>query len=416
MLINVIGLGYIGLPTAVIFASNGIKVIGVDVSTTVVDIINQGKIHIEEPGLAEMVKEVVKTKMLKASLLPTKADVFIISVPTPNIDDEYMGCNLKYVKSAVNSILPYLEKGNVVIIESTISPRATEDEIKPLFEEKGFTIGQDIFLAHCPERVLPGQILNELVTNNRIIGGITSKCSNKAAEIYKIFVKGEIIKTEAKIAEMSKLMENTYRDINIAIANELVKICNELNINALEVIEMANKHPRVNILNPGPGVGGHCLAVDPYFIYSKVPTIAQLIKKARDINDSMPNYIVSIVEKLLNYNKNKIIAVFGVAYKPNVDDIRESPSLAIVEMLIKKGYSVKVYDPYVKNANYFNETEAVKNSSLLLFLVAHDQFKTIDIKKIVSLMKEEQIFDVVNVLKSYNEKDIINYGNIHKFL
>ncbi len=416
MKLNVIGLGYIGLPTAAMFAINGVNVIGVDINEKVVNTINNGMIHIEEPGLASMVKKVVNCGKLKASLMPSNSDVFIIAVPTPNYNDEYKGCNLKYVLEAIKMILSYVKKGNIIIIESTISPRTTEDKIKPMFEKKGFIVGQDIFLAHCPERVMPGQILDELVNNNRIVGGITSKCTEKAAEVYKLFVKGDIIKTEAKTAEMSKLMENTYRDINIAIANELTKICNELNVNVLDVIEMANKHPRVNILKPGPGVGGHCLAVDPYFIYSKVPNDAQLIKKARDINNSMPEFVIASVEKLLNYNKEKIISIFGVTYKPNVDDLRESPALVIVEKLILKGYNVKIHDPYVKNEKYFSEEEALKNSDLLLCLVAHNKFKKINIKKLKELMNNKLIFDVVNVFENIEDDYKINYGNLYKYL
>ena len=229
---------------------------------------------------------------------------------------------MKYVVAAVNSIVPFLKKGNVVIIESTIAPRTTEDYVQPLLEQTGLKVGEDIYLAHCPERVLPGKILHEIIYNSRIVGGVTRKCADKAAGVYRLVVKGEIIKTEAKTAEMSKLIENTFRDVNIALANELTKVCNELNINVLDVIWMANKHPRVNIHTPGPGVGGHCLAVDPYFIYSKTPETAKLIKLARDINVSMPEYVVDKVEKLINNNKCVKIAAFGVTYKPNVDDIR----------------------------------------------------------------------------------------------
>jgi len=218
-----------------------------------------------------MIKEAVSKGSFRASLTPVEADVFIIAVPTPNLNDEFLSCDLTFVKNACESIVPFVRKGNLVIVESTIAPRSMDDVVKPLFEESGFTIGEDLYLAHCPERVLPGKILHELIYNNRIIGGITEKCTEQAAKVYSLFVKGEIIKTEAKTAELSKCMENTFRDVNIALANELTKICFELNINVLDVIEMANKHPRVNIHQPGPGVGGHCLAIDPYFIYSKAP-------------------------------------------------------------------------------------------------------------------------------------------------
>lgn len=415
MKINVIGLGYIGLPTAAIFASNNIDVVGVDVNKEVVETINRGEIHISEPGLGDLVKKVVGNKKLVASKIPTKADVFVIAVPTPSFDDEFKGCDLKYVEDATKSIIPFIKKGNVVIIESTMSPRSTEDKIKTIFEQSGFIVGKDVYLAHCPERVLPGQILEELVNNSRIVGGITPQCSDAAAKVYEIFVKGEIVKTEAKTAEMSKLMENTYRDINIAIANELTLICNELNINVLDVIKMANMHPRVDILKPGPGVGGHCLAVDPYFIYAEVPQISQIIKKARDVNNLMPEFVVENVENILKNDKTKTITVFGVTYKPDVDDLRESPSLKIAQCLIDKGYTVKIHDPYVKDSTYLSKDDSLIDSDLLLCLVAHSEFKNFDLSILDNLMKSKLIFDVANVFSEKKETFIINYGNLWEF-
>ncbi|MFA5603432.1 MAG: nucleotide sugar dehydrogenase [Bacilli bacterium] len=416
MKISVIGLGYIGLPTSAVFAAHGANVVGVDVSPKIVEIINQGNIHIEEPGLAELVKTVVAKGNLKASLVAEESDAFIIAVPTPNNNDEYLGCDLKYVLSATEAILPYLKKGNVVIIESTISPRTTEDYVKPLLEEKGFIVGEDIYLAHCPERVLPGQILDELVNNNRIVGGITPTCADAAAKVYELFVKGEIIKTEAKTAEMSKLMENTFRDVNIALANELTKICNSLDINVLDVIKMANKHPRVNIHTPGPGVGGHCLAVDPYFIYSKAPEISKIIKLARDTNNSMPEFVVENVEKLLNNDKEKTITAFGVTYKPDVDDLRESPALKIIRTLEEKGYNVKIHDPHVKNEDYLDFNSSLKESDFLLVLVGHKLFKEMDMNKVRELMKNPLLFDVTGAIRKNDIVDVINYGNLYKFL
>lgn len=415
MKINVIGLGYIGLPTAAMFASNGVEVVGVDVSSKIVDTINKGQIHIEEPGLAELISEVVAKGMLKASLAPVEADGFIIAVPTPNKDDKYLSCDLTYVLNATKSIIPYLNKGNVIIIESTIEPRATEDYVLPLIEAAGFKVGQDIFLAHCPERVLPGQILNELVNNNRIIGGITRECTKKAAQLYSTFVKGELILTEAKTAEMSKLMENTFRDVNIALANELAQICNKLEINVLDVIKMANKHPRVNILNPGPGVGGHCLAVDPYFIYAKVPELANIIKMARDTNRSMPHFVADNVEKLLNYDKTKIVTAFGLTYKPNVDDMRESPALEIVELLEQKGYTVKRYDPHATNQSILSFEDSLVDSELLLILVNHNEFKNIDLNILQKLMNKTMVFDVTGSIEIKGVEQHINYGNLYKF-
>lgn len=414
--INVIGLGYIGLPTAAIFAKNGVKVIGIDINPKIVALINKGKIHIEEPGLGDLIKVVVKENKLKAKLEPEEADAFIISVPTPNVNDEYKSCDITYVLQAVKSIIPVLKKGDLIVIESTISPRTTEDNILPLIENAGFVIGKNLFLAHCPERVLPGQILDELVNNNRIIGGITPLCSDKAVELYKTFVKGKMLKTEAKTAEMTKLMENTFRDVNIALSNELTKICNHLSINALDVIEMANNHPRVNIHKPGPGVGGHCLAIDPYYIYSKAPDLAKIIKLARDTNKSMPEYVVQNVEKLLKSDKKKIISVFGVTYKPNVDDIRESPSLEIIEILKRKGYSINIYDPHVKNINYVSFEQALYNSDLLLCLVGHSEFENINFAEIKNLMKTPMIFDVSGIIKENKDITVINYGNLYKHI
>lgn len=414
MKINVIGLGYIGLPTSAMFASHGVSVLGVDVNKNIVDKINKGEIHIEEPGLKEVIKDVVEKQMMRASVTPEEADAFIVAVPTPNLDDEYKSCDLKYVISATESIVPFLKKGNVVIIESTIAPRTTEDYVLPIIEKSGLKVGKDIYLAHCPERVLPGQILYELVNNNRIVGGITEECTEKAANLYQTFVKGEIIKTEAKTAEMSKLMENTFRDVNIALANELTKVCNSLDINVLDVIKMANKHPRVNIHSPGPGVGGHCLAVDPYFIYAKAPELANIIKLSRDTNSSMPDYVVENVERLLSFDKTKIISAFGVTYKPNVDDMRESPALKIINKLIELGYNVKIHDPHVKNDNYLNLEQSLKDSSLLLVLVAHNEFKNMDAKLLKDLMKNSTIFDATGSIKELEEIKVINYGNLYK--
>lgn len=417
MKICVIGLGYIGLPTSAMFASHGCEVVGVDVVPDVVETLNRGKIHIEEPGLAQLIKENVEKGTFKASLTPEKADAFIISVPTPNIHDEFLSCDLTYVLAAAKSIVPYLEKGNTVIVESTISPKSTDDYVMPIFEEAGFEIGKDLYLAHCPERVLPGQILYELKHNNRIVGGITPECTEHAADVYGIFVEGEIIKTEAKTAELSKCMENTFRDVNIALANELAKICYKLDINCLDVIQMANKHPRVNIHQPGPGVGGHCLAIDPYFIYAKAPEEAKIIKLSRDTNCSMPDWVVEKTEMLIKNIDNPKIAAFGVTYKGNVDDVRESPSIEVINKLKAKGYNVVINDPHVKNDEFVGFEEAVKDADIILILTDHNQYKDMDLKAIEKLMRTPQIFDTRNIVKE--DKDtgvkVINYGNIYKY-
>ncbi|RND01815.1 nucleotide sugar dehydrogenase [Lysinibacillus halotolerans] len=418
MKLTTIGLGYIGLPTSIMFAKHGVEVVGVDVKQSVIDTLNSGQIHIEEPGLQEALEEVIEKGTFKASLTPEKADAFIISVPTPNHNDEYKSCDLSYVLSGVKSVLPYVEKGNVIIVESTIAPRSMDDEVKPLVEAAGFTVGEDIFLVHCPERVLPGQILHELIHNNRIVGGITTACTEAGAKVYSTFVQGEIIKTNAKTAEMSKLMENTFRDVNIALANELAKVCTELEINALEVIEMANKHPRVNLHTPGPGVGGHCLAVDPYFIVAKAPETAKLINLSREINVSMPEYVVENVNKLMFNRGGKVITVFGLTYKGNVDDIRESPAMEIYEMLKEQGnFEVRAYDPHVKLDWVLpNLKQAVNNSDLILILADHNEFKEFSGTDLIE-MNEKLIFDTKNVVKTVStDIEYVNYGNLYQAL
>ncbi|MFB7035384.1 nucleotide sugar dehydrogenase [Bacillus altitudinis] len=409
-----VGLGYIGLPTSIMFAKHGVKVVGVDVKPSVIDSLNSGTIHIEEPGLQDALTEVIKLEKFKASLTPEEADVFIIAVPTPNRDDMYKSCDLTYVESAVEKVIPFLKKGNVVIIESTIGPRSMDDVIKPLFEEKGYVIGEDLYLVHCPERVLPGQILHELIFNNRIVGGITEACTEAGAKVYETFVQGEIIRTNAKTAEMSKLMENTFRDVNIALANELTKVCNDLDINALDVIEMANKHPRVNLHTPGPGVGGHCLAVDPYFIVAKAPETAKMINLSRSINTSMPYYVVENVEKLMQKVEGNKVTIFGLTYKGNVDDIRESPAMEIYHLLKNQNkYEINAYDPHVDEEFVIKKLEeAVQQSDLILILTDHQEFKEFDFERLDG-MKNKMIFDTKNVLQNRHEQfTYINFGNL----
>ncbi|MFB5195221.1 nucleotide sugar dehydrogenase [Neobacillus sp. KR4-4] len=418
MKICTIGLGYIGLPTSIMFAKHNVEVVGIDVKQEVIDSLNSGKIHIEEPGLQEALEEVIEKGTFRASMQPEKANAFIISVPTPNHNDQYKSCDLTYVVSAVNSVLPYVEKGNVIIVESTIGPRSMDDVVKPLVEAAGFVVGKDIFLVHCPERVLPGQIMHELIYNNRIVGGITPECTEAGAMVYSTFVKGEIIKTNAKTAEMSKLMENTFRDVNIALANELAKVCNELEINSLDVINMANKHPRVNLHTPGPGVGGHCLAVDPYFIVAKAPETAQLINLSRSINTSMPEYVVENVNKLMKNVDGKVVTVFGLTYKGNVDDIRESPAMEIYEMLKEQGqFEVRAYDPHVQlNWVIASMEEAVSGSDLIVVLSDHDEFKLFGETDLVK-MNNKRIFDTKNVVTAVSsDVEYMNYGNLYEFL
>ena len=410
MKICIMGQGYIGLPTAALFTRNHCEVVGVDINEQIVENLNKGIIHIEEPGISDIIKNAVKNKVYTASLTPEKADAFIITVPTPYIVENY-SCDLSYVITACETIIPYIEKGNTVIIESTIAPMSTDETIKPIFEKAGFTIGEDLYLAHCPERVLPGRIIEELIHNDRIIGGVTPECAVKASEVYGQFVEGDLMLTEAKTAELSKCMENTFRDVNIALANELAKICAEIGVNALDVIEMANKHPRVNLHSPGPGVGGHCLAIDPYFIYAKAPETAKIIKLARDTNNSMPDFVCEYVNKIISEGK---IAVFGVSYKGNTGDDRESPAYEIIAKLSAK-YEIAIHDPHIENPNFVSFEEAVKDANLILVLCDHDEFKDMDYGYINKSMAKAVIFDTKNIIKEVpSEIKLFNYGNLYE--
>ncbi|MBR2665864.1 MAG: nucleotide sugar dehydrogenase [Methanobrevibacter sp.] len=410
MKICIMGQGYIGLPTAALFTRNHCEVVGVDINEQIVENLNKGIIHIEEPGISDIIKNAVKNKVYTASLTPEKADAFIITVPTPYIVENY-SCDLSYVITACETIIPYIEKGNTVIIESTIAPMSTDETIKPIFEKAGFKIGEDLFLAHCPERVLPGRIIEELIHNDRIIGGVTPECAVKASEVYGQFVEGDLMLTEAKTAELSKCMENTFRDVNIALANELAKICAEIGVNALDVIEMANKHPRVNLHSPGPGVGGHCLAIDPYFIYAKAPETAKIIKLARDTNNSMPDFVCEYVNKIISEGK---IAVFGVSYKGNTGDDRESPAYEIIAKLSTK-YEIAIHDPHIENPNFVSFEEAVKDANLILVLCDHDEFKDMDYDYINKSMAKSVIFDTKNIIKEVpSEIKLFNYGNLYE--
>ncbi|WP_414054032.1 nucleotide sugar dehydrogenase [Macrococcus equi] len=414
MKLTTIGLGYIGLPTSIMFAKHGVDVLGVDIKQEAVDKLNNGQIHIEEPGLQEALDEVIASGKFRASTKPEEADVYIIAVPTPNNDDEHKSCDNSIVMAGVESIVPLLKKGDTVIVESTIAPRTMDDFVKPYLESKGFAIGEDIFLVHCPERVLPGQIMHELIHNNRIIGGITPACIEAGKKVYGTFVQGEMIETQAKTAEMSKLMENTYRDVNIALANELAKICNKLNINVHDVIAMANKHPRVNLHTPGPGVGGHCLAVDPYFIIAEAPEEAKLIKLARDINVSMPEYVVNYTKKALAKVGGNKVTVFGLTYKGDVDDIRESPAFDIYEMLKQEnGLEVTAFDPHVQLDWVEKDIDkALEGSSLVVVLSDHSEFKVLKDEDFKA-MKDKVIFDTKNVVpNTFKEVQYYNYGNI----
>jgi UDP-N-acetyl-D-mannosaminuronic acid dehydrogenase len=400
--ICIIGLGYIGLPTAAMFASHGFDILGVDTNRNVVDALNNGQIIIEEPYLDVIVQAAVTSGNLRASLMPEKSDIFIIAVPTPIKTDKT--ADMSHVSDAANSIVPFLEKGNTVILESTSPPGTTTDLLLPLLEKSGLKAGIDFLLAHSPERVLPGRILLELVQNNRIIGGINDNSSESVKELYSTFVKGQIILTDAKTAEMCKLMENTFRDVNIALSNELAIICEHSGINAWEVIEHANRHPRVNLHNPGPGVGGHCIAVDPWFIVEKTPSLANIISLARKINDSMPYHVMKRIEDIThNISGKKKICILGITYKANVDDTRESPILKLIDILKENdGYEVTAYDPHVfgiKQYDLFRGGsiyDSLKGCHIAVIAVNHDEFSSIDFKMVKEVMSFPNILDTRN--------------------
>ena len=340
--IGMIGLGYIGLPTAALLASRGLSVVGVDVDERAVETINAGRVHIVEPDLDIVVRSVVTTGNLRATLVPEPADAFLVAVPTPFTDGHRP--DLSYIEAAARAIAPVLERGNLVVLESTSPVGATEklsawlaDARPDLSFPHSAGEASDIRVAHCPERVLPGHVLQELVNNDRVIGGITRACADRAEALYRTFVKGDCLLTGARTAELCKLTENASRDVGIAFANEMSLVCEALDVNVWELIELANRHPRVNILKPGPGVGGHCIAVDPWFIVDSAPEAARLIRTAREVNDGKPDHVVARVLAKAGRFKAPTIACFGLAFKADIDDLRESPALGIVEALAASG-------------------------------------------------------------------------------
>jgi len=404
MKICVIGLGYIGLPTALLFSREH-EVIGCDINKQVVEKVNQKIPPFIETGLEERLQ---KSNII-AVTHPVAADVFVICVPTP-FDKEVRMADLRYVKLAAESIVPFLKKGNLVIIESTISPGACEKVIGPQIEKSGLKIGEDIHLSHCPERAIPGQTFHEMVYNDRIIGGSTQKAAEMTSQLYRSFVKGNIYETNSRTAEFVKLMENTFRDVNIALANEFAILSEEMGINVWEAIELANKHPRVDILRPGPGVGGHCIAIDPWFLTESTVN-AKIIKTAREINDNMPSYILSKAKKIFaEHNiKNPTVTIFGVAYKGNIDDTRETPALKLIKLCEKEGWNVKIFDPVVTKFEYplSSFEDSIEKSDIIIIESDHDTFKKLDFSAIEKSMRNGIILDAKNIVRNYEDSLLI---------
>ncbi len=408
--ICVLGLGYIGLPTASTFAAHGIKVIGVDVNPRVIETLQNGGVHIYEPGLRTLVEAALRSGNLVVSAQPQEADAFLIAVPTPFYGDRmgehngrtYKLADLRAVTSAAEAIVPFLRRGNLVMLESTSPPRTTTDLVAPILERSGLQAGRDFYLAYSPERVLPGQILRELIENARVIGGITPESAQAGEDLYSIFVRGEIIQTDATTAEMVKLMENTYRDVNIALANEFARLAERFGVDVWEAIHLANRHPRVNILQPGPGVGGHCISVDPWFLVEAAPDLTPLIYQARRVNDAQPRFVLHLIERLAGSVRAKRIAALGLAYKPDVDDLRESPALEVVRLLQARGARVKAWEPFKPRAHAPEiETtssleEALREAELILVLVRHTSFVHLKPEEVALQTRARFIIDAVN--------------------
>jgi UDP-N-acetyl-D-mannosaminuronic acid dehydrogenase len=408
----VIGLGYIGLPTAVALATRGIDVIGVDSNPRVVDAVEHGQVPLVEPDLAVGVSGAVSMGRLKATTDTPEADAYIIAVPTPFNEDHT--ADLSYVRLATEQIAPKLHGGEIVVVESTSPPGTTETvsrwlaDLRPDLVLPHATEGiPDIYVAHCPERVLPGRIMIEMITNDRVVGGVSPRCAEKAASIYRVFSKGKILLTDAASAEMAKLVENAYRDVNIAFANELSLVCDSLKLDVWEVIKMANRHPRVNILNPGPGVGGHCIAVDPWFIVGAAPELTPLIRTAREVNDSKPHHVAAQVARTARRFRDPVVACLGLTFKANVDDVRESPARQVVSLIadLLPDADIRVSDPYVEelppelagrsNVSLQRASEALVDADIVTMLVEHDRFKALS----RSLLEGKVVYDTQGVFR-----------------
>lgn len=397
-MVNVIGLGYIGLPTALMLAKSGIKVVGTDLNEKLVESLSKGKLTFEEEGLEELFNSAIKSG-IKFTTEYQKTDTYIVAVPTPYINSSKK-LDPKYVIAAVNRVLDVCEKGAMIIIESTISPGSIDKYVRPEIENRGVSIGEDIHLVHAPERIIPGNMIYELEHNSRTVGADDHAIGEKVKELYSSFCKSEIVVTDIRSAEMSKVVENTYRDVNIAFANELAKICRADNMDVYEIIRIANKHPRVNILQPGPGVGGHCISVDPWFLVGDYPDLTNLILTARKINDSMPTHVLGRIRDIMrehNITDISKIGIYGLAYKENVDDTRESPTLQLLERMDEHlAFGVKVYDPFIKERmvdhQFMNFEDFINEIEILVIITAHDH-----IKNNLDLIKDKLILDTKNI-------------------
>src|SRR5712691_3939016 len=399
--ICVLGLGYIGLPTGSIFALAGKDVIGVDPSPRVQAALRSGLASIDEPELQTLVTAAINSGRLRVQTQPEAADAFIIAVPTP-LDLATNRADLSYVERVARDIVPFLRRGNLVVLESTVPPGTTRDVLAPILAESGLAPGQDIFVAHCPERVLPGRILVELEQNDRLTGGLTPACAERAADLYQTFVKGAIMRTDATTAEMVKVMENTFRDVNVALANEFALIAERIGVDVWDAIRLANHHPRVNVLRPGPGVGGHCIAVDPWFLVGSAPEATRLIQAARQVNDAMPEHVVARLATLVA--PPAAVALLGVTYKAEVDDIRESPAVRVAELTVERGYAVRLCDPHVNAythglpAPLLPLEQALRDAEAVVLLVDHRAFKELDLDLVAALVSGKRVLDARNSL------------------
>ena len=401
--VNVIGLGYIGLPTALMFAAHGVEVIGTDYNKELVDTLKHGHTTFDEKGLNELFEEATKKNIEFTTEYTENNDIYIVSVPTP-YEKENKKIDAKYVVSAVETILSVCKKGTILVIESTISPGTIDKYIRPIIQEKGFEIGKDIHLVHAPERIIPGNMIYELKHNSRTIGADSKEIGEEVKELYASFCEGEIVVTDIKTAEMTKVVENTFRDINIAFANELSRICRADGMDVYEIIRIANKHPRVNILQPGPGVGGHCISVDPWFLVGDYPKIVNVIKAAREVNDGQPRFILNRIHEIMaenNIEDMSKVGLYGLTYKDNVDDVRESPTLQMLEIMEEESKNVKVFDPLIKRDIVKNQmhdfNDFINSIDMIVILNAHDE-----IRGKISQLKNKIIFDTKNIVKGNN--------------